>query len=132
MSMTDPIADMLTRIRNANCAGHEKADIPASKLKSEIIRLLKEEGYIRTYRFIDDGKQGNIRVYFKPHTKGEKTINGLRRVSRPGLRLYVAKDKLPRVLGGLGTAVISTSKGILSDRQARKNGVGGEHLLSIW
>jgi small subunit ribosomal protein S8 len=132
MSMTDPIADMLTRIRNANRANHEKVDIPASKLKQELIRLFKEEGYIRTYKYLETEGHGVIRVYFKPRTKTERVINGLSRISKPGLRVYIGKDEIPRVLGGLGVAVLSTSKGILSDHQARKEGVGGEHMLSIW
>ena len=130
--MTDPIADLLTRIRNANRAGHEKVDIPSSKLKLEILRLFKDEGYIRHFRSVADARQGMVRVYFKPTGKEERVISGLRRVSVPGLRVYVGFDELPRVLGGMGTAVISTSRGILTDRQARKAKVGGEHLCDIW
>jgi len=132
MNNQDPIADMLTRIRNANRANHDKVDIPASKLKQEVIKLLKEEGYIRTYKYLEAEGHGVIRVYFKPRTKTERVINGLSRISRPGLRVYAGKDDIPRVMGGLGVAVLSTSKGVMSDRQARKAGVGGEHMLSIW
>ncbi len=132
MSMTDPIADMLTRIRNANRAKREKVDIPASKLKQQIIGALKEEGYIRTYNYLEAEGRCVIRVYFKPRTTTERVLNGLSRISKPGLRVYAGKDAIPRVLGGLGVAVLSTSKGILSDHQARKQGVGGEHMLSIW
>lgn len=132
MSMTDPIADLLTRIRNANSAGQEKCDIPSSKLKMEIVRVFKEEGYIRHYRFLADDKQGLIRVYFKSAGKEDRTITNLKRISMPGLRVYVAKEEVPRVLGGLGTALISTSKGIMTDAKARKAKVGGEHLCNIW
>src|SRR4051812_34178623 len=130
--MTDPIADLLTRIRNANSAGQEKVDIPASKLKTEIVRVFKDEGYIRHYRIIENENQGMIRVYFKAAGKEERVITNLKRISMPGLRVYVPKDKIPRVLGGLGTAVLSTSMGILTDAKARKAQVGGEHLCNIW
>lgn len=132
MSMTDPISDILTRIRNASGAGHEKVDVPASKLKKEVVKILKDEGYIRSFRTIEDDKQGTLRIYFKKAEGDEKVLNSLKRISRPGLRVYVPKDKLPRVLGGLGVAVISTSRGLMTDRQARKAGVGGEHLFNIW
>jgi small subunit ribosomal protein S8 len=132
MSMNDPIGDMLTRIRNALKAGHVKVDVPASKLKKAIVEILKSEGYIRSFRNIGEGKQGFIRLYFKKEEEVQKCITNLRRVSRPGLRVYVGKEKLPKVLGGLGTAVISTSRGLLTDRSARKAGVGGEHLFNIW
>jgi small subunit ribosomal protein S8 len=132
MSMNDPISDLLTRVRNANEAGHEKVDIPSSRLKQEIVRILKAEGYIKNFRYVEDDKQGSIRVYFKrPETK-EKIITNLRRISKPGLRVYVRKTEVPRVLGGMGTAVISTSKGLMTDKDARLKGLGGEHLFNIW
>jgi small subunit ribosomal protein S8 len=122
----------LTRVRNANEAGHEKVDIPSSRLKQEIVRILKAEGYIKNFRYVEDDKQGSIRVYFKrPETK-EKIITNLRRISKPGLRVYVRKTEVPRVLGGMGTAVISTSKGLMTDKDARLKGLGGEHLFNIW
>lgn len=132
--MTDPIADMLTRIRNANHARHEHVDIPASRVKEAIARILKEEGFIRDYERIEDGKQGILRVHLKYAPGREKTrvITGLKRVSRPGLRVYARKDKIPKVLGGLGVAIVSTSQGILTDREARRRGVGGEVLCYIW
>jgi small subunit ribosomal protein S8 len=132
MSMTDPIADLLTRIRNASRAGHEKVDIPASRLKLEIIRLIKDEGYIRHYKILENRKQGTFRIYFKTSGKEEKTITGLKRISMPGLRVYVSRDRLPRVLGGMGVAILSTPKGVMTDAQARKAKVGGEHLCNIW
>lgn len=132
MSMNDPISDLLTRVRNANEAGHEKVDIPSSRLKQEIVRILKAEGYIKNFRYVENDKQGSIRVYFKrPETK-EKIITNLRRISKPGLRVYVRKTEVPRVLGGMGTAVISTSKGLMTDKDARLKGLGGEHLFNIW
>ncbi|MES2201562.1 MAG: 30S ribosomal protein S8 [candidate division FCPU426 bacterium] len=132
MSMNDPISDLLTRVRNANDAGHEKVDIPSSRLKQEIVRILKAEGYIKNFRYVADDKQGTLRVYFKrPDTK-EKVITNLTRISKPGLRVYVRKAAVPRVLGGMGTAVISTPKGLMCDREARMAGLGGEHLFNIW
>src|SRR5260221_171283 len=132
MSMNDPISDLLTRVRNANDAGHEKVDIPSSRLKQEIVRILKAEGYIKNFRFVENEKQGTLRVYFKrPETK-EMVITNMRRISKPGLRVYVRKTEVPRVLGGMGTAVISTSKGLMTDKDARLNGLGGEHLFNIW
>jgi len=132
MSMTDPIADMLTRIRNANMVGHERVEIPASKIKEQIARILYEQGYIRNYRFIEDGKQGILRVYLKYGENKEKVITQLKRISKPGRRVYVDKDKLPRVLGGLGIAILSTSQGIMTSAQSRKAGVGGEVLCYVW
>jgi len=132
MSMTDPIADMLTRIRNANTVYRDRVDVPGSKIKRAIAELLKEEGYIQDYRWIDDDKQGVIRLYLKYGPDRERVISGLRRISKPGLRVYAAKDELPKVLGGLGIAVISTSKGVLSDRRARREGVGGEVVCYVW
>lgn len=132
MSMTDPIADMLTRIRNSSNAGHEKVDIPASKIKMEILRILKDEGYIRNYKIMEDKRQGLVRVYFKVLASRERVITDVKRISRPGLRVYVSKDQIPKVLGGLGVAILSTSKGLMADRRARKEGVGGEYVCSIW
>lgn len=130
--MTDPIADMLTRIRNANSAKHDSVDIPASKIKKEIARILLDEGFIKGFDVIDDGKQGIIRVDLKYGKNGEKTISGIKRISKPGLKVYAKSDELPRVLGGLGIAIVSTSKGIMTDRQARKENVGGEVICYIW
>lgn len=132
MVMTDPIADMLTRIRNANSAGHSVLEAPASKQKTEILNLLKEEGYIKGYEYLENKNHGIVRVQLKYGPNGEKVIHGLKRISKPGLRVYSKREELPRVLGGLGTAVISTSKGIMSDREARKQGHGGEVLCYIW
>ena len=129
MSMNDPISDLLTRVRNASKARHEKVAIPASKLKQEIVKILKAEGYIKNYRLIEAQGRPGVRVYFK---KEEKVINDLKRISKPGLRVYVGKREIPAVLGGLGTAVISTPRGLLTDRAARELGVGGEHLFNIW
>ncbi|HEX6972432.1 MAG TPA: 30S ribosomal protein S8 [Limnochordia bacterium] len=132
MVMTDPIADMLTRIRNATLARHDSVDIPASRMKREIARVFKEEGFIRDYKVIDDGKQGIVRVYLKYTAQREKAITGIKRISKPGLRVYAKRDAIPRVLGGLGVAVLSTSHGVMSDRQARKEGVGGEVICYVW
>ncbi len=132
MVMTDPIADMLTRIRNANVVGHDKLEIPASKMKTEIADILKREGFIRNYEVSEDNKQGILRIYLKYGANDEKVITGLKRISKPGLRVYAKADEVPRVLNGLGTAVISTSKGVLSDREARSQAVGGEVLAYIW
>jgi len=129
--MTDPIADMLTRIRNAGQAGHRWADMPPSKLKVEIAKLLKKQHYIFDYKVLDDGRNGVLRVYLKYH-EGEPVIRHMERVSRPGRREYVGKDDLPRVRNGLGMAIISTSHGILSDHAARKEGVGGEVMALVW
>ena len=132
MSMTDPVGDMLTMIRNACIARHGKVDIPASKLKREMVRILVEEGFVKNYAYIEDSKQGILRLYMKYGPKGESIIKGIRRVSRPGRRRYVGKDEIPRVLNGLGVAIISTSKGIFPDRDARKINVGGEVLCYVW
>jgi small subunit ribosomal protein S8 len=123
---------MLTRIRNANIVGHERVEIPASKLKEQIARILYEEGYIRNYRFIEDGKQGILRLYLKYGENNEKVITQLKRISKPGRRVYVGQGKLPRVLGGLGIAILSTSQGIMTASQCRKSGVGGELLCHVW
>lgn len=130
--MTDPIADFLTRIRNANMAYHEKVEVPASRVKRAMAEILKNEGYIKDYEYIEDGKQGILRIYLKYGPNKERVITGLKRISRPGLRIYAKKDQLPRVLGGLGIAVISTSKGIMTDKQARREGLGGEVICYIW
>ncbi len=131
MVVTDPIADMLTRIRNANIARIKQVEVPASKIKKELARLLKEEGYIQDYEFIEDNKQGILRLQLKFNGK-ERIITGLKRISKPGLRVYVEKDQIPRVLGGLGIAILSTSKGIMTDKLARQMGIGGEVLCFIW
>ena len=134
MQITDPIADMLTRIRNANDAKHDTVDVPASNMKKAIAQILLEEGYIKNFQLIDDGTQGVIRITLKYGAgKGkEKVISGLRRVSKPGLRIYAGADELPRVLKGLGIAIISTSKGIMTDKKARAAHVGGEVLAFVW
>ncbi len=132
MQITDPIADMLTRIRNANSSKHESVNVPASKLKVEIARILNEEGYINGYEVIDDGLQGVIKITLKYAANKQKVITGLKRVSKPGLRVYAGKDELPRVLRGLGIAIISTSKGIMTDKEARKLNIGGEVLAFVW
>lgn len=129
--VTDPIGDMLTRIRNAGRARHEKTVIPASKLKRAIVQVLKDEGYIKDFVVHEDGKQGEITVFLK-YENGENVIRSIKRVSRPGLRRYVPKDEIPRVLNGLGIAILSTSKGVLVDREARKAGVGGELLCTVY
>lgn len=132
MQITDPIADMLTRIRNAGSARHETVDIPNSKMKKAIAEILLEEGYIKSFQLIDDGTQGAIRVTLKYLPGKEKAIQGLRRVSKPGLRVYAGADELPQVLRGLGIAIISTSKGIMTDKKARAQHVGGEVLAFVW
>jgi len=132
MQCTDPIADMLTRIRNANTERHEKVNIPASNMKKAIANILLKEGYIKNVESVDDGGQGMIRVTMKYGPDKQKVLTGLKRVSKPGLRVYAAKDELPRVLKGLGIAIISTSKGIMTDKEARQNNVGGEVLAFIW
>ena len=132
MVMTDPIADMLTRIRNANHAKHEFVDIPASRIKKEIANILLEEGYIKGFDVIDDGKQGIIRVELKYQQNKERVITGIKRISKPGLRVFVGKEDTPRVLGGLGIAILSTSKGIVTDKKARIQGVGGEVICYVW
>lgn len=132
MVMTDPIADMLTRIRNASSVNHEQVDVPASRMKQELARIFKEEGYIRDYKVIQDGNKPILRIFLKQGPGKTRVISGIRRISKPGLRVYAGKDEIPRVLGGLGVAVLSTSKGVLSDRQARKEGVGGEVICYVW
>ena len=132
MTMTDPIADMLTRIRNANMVKHETVDVPASNMKKELARILLEEGFIRGYDVIEDGKQGIIRIQLKYGQTGERVISGLKRISKPGMRVYAAKNEVPRVLNGLGISIISTSKGVITDRQARKENVGGEVICYVW
>ena len=132
MNVTDPVADMLTRIRNANSARHETVDIPSSNLKKSIAEILNEEGYIKGYQIIDDGKQGIIKITLKYGANKEKVLSGLKRVSKPGLRVYASRDELPKVLKGLGIAIISTSKGIMTDKKARALNVGGEVLAFIW
>lgn len=132
MGMTDPIADMLTRLRNANSVLHDKVEIPGSNIKRAIADVLKEEGFIKDYNFTKDSKQGVITIKLKYGANDEHVITGLKRISRPGLRAYVNKDQIPRVLGGLGIAIISTSKGIMSDKKARSAGVGGEVLAYVW
>ena len=132
MQITDPIADMLTRIRNAGSARHETVDVPNSKMKKAIAEILLEEGYIKSFQLIDDGTQGVIRITLKYLPGKEKAIQGLRRVSKPGLRVYAGADELPQVLRGLGIAIISTSKGIMTDKAARAEHVGGEVLAFVW
>ena len=132
MSMTDPIADMLTRIRNACNAKHSRVDVPASKLKREVARVLAESRFIDNFAFIEDGKQGILRLYLRYDQNDNSIIRGLERVSKPGLRQYAGKADIPRVLRGLGIAIISTSKGVMTDKEARMNGVGGEILCSVW
>ena len=132
MQITDPIADMLTRIRNANSSKHESVLVPSSKMKVAIAKVLDDEGYINGYEVIDDGKQGVIKINLKYGANKTKVISGLQRVSKPGLRVYANKEEMPRVLRGLGIAIVSTSKGIMTDKEARKNNVGGEVLAFIW
>ena len=131
MYLTDPIADMLTRIRNANAVMHEKVDIPHSTLKDKIAEILKEEGYIANYKVVTDGNKKSIRVYLKYDGK-DRIIKGIKRISKPGLRVYAKADELPRVLNGLGIAIVSTSNGVVTDKVARKNNTGGEVLAYIW
>ena len=132
MQITDPVADMLTRIRNANSAKHETVDVPASNLKKAIAQILLDEGYIKSFQIVEDGTQCIIRITLKYLAGKEKVISGLRRVSKPGLRVYAGADELPRVLKGLGIAIISTSKGVMTDKAARANHVGGEVLAFVW
>ena len=132
MQITDPVADMLTRIRNANSAKHDTVDVPASNLKKAIAQILLDEGYIKSFQVVEDGTQGVIRIALKYLPGKEKVITGLRRVSKPGLRVYAGADELPRVLKGLGIAIISTSKGVMTDKKARANHVGGEVLAFVW
>jgi small subunit ribosomal protein S8 len=130
--VTDPIADFLTRIRNANQVYKDSLEIPASKMKQSMAEILKAEGYIKHYEYIKDGKQGVIRLFMKYGPNRQKVLTGLKRISKPGLRVYVRKDEIPRVLGGLGVAILSTSKGLMTDKQARKEGLGGEVIFYIW
>ena len=132
MHITDPVADMLTRIRNANSAKHDTVDVPASNMKKAIAQILLEEGYIKNFQLIDDGTQGVIRVTLKYGPGKEKVISGLRRVSKPGLRVYAGAEELPKVLRGLGIAIVSTSKGVMTDKKARQAHVGGEVLAFVW
>ena len=131
MNITDPIADMLTRIRNSNAQRHETVDVPSSKLKKSIAEILLDEGFIKSFEEIEDNSQGIIRITLK-YVNKQKVISGLKRISKPGLRVYANKEELPRVLGGLGIALISTSKGIMTDKKARQEGIGGEVLAYIW
>jgi small subunit ribosomal protein S8 len=132
MVMTDPIADMLTRIRNANIVRHETVDVPASNTKKAIAEILLQEGFVKNFEVIEDGKQGIIRLELKYGKNKERVITGLKRISKPGLRVYAKKDEIPKVLGGLGMAVLSTSQGIITDKKARLQGTGGEVLCYIW
>jgi small subunit ribosomal protein S8 len=132
MTMTDPIADMLTRIRNANMVKHEKLELPSSKMKVEIADILKREGFVKDYEVIEDNKQGVLRIFLKYGQNEEKVITGIKRISKPGLRVYAKANEVPRVLNGLGIAVVSTSKGVLSDKEARSQAVGGEVLAYVW
>ena len=132
MVMTDPIADMLTRIRNANMVRHEKLEVPASKIKKEIAELLKREGFIRDVEYIEDNKQGILRIFLKYGVNNERVITGLKRISKPGLRVYAKADEVPRVLNGLGIAILSTSKGVVTDKEARQTQTGGEILAYVW
>ena len=132
MQITDAIADMLTRVRNASTAKHESVDIPASNMKKDIARILLDEGYVKNVEFIEDGKQGIIRLTLNYTAGKQNVISGIKSISKPGLRVYADRDKLPKVLGGLGVAVISTSKGVMTDKKARAEGIGGEVLAFIW
>jgi small subunit ribosomal protein S8 len=132
MSMTDPIADFLTRIRNANMVRHDSVEVPASKIKKNIAEILKREGFIRDVEYVDDDKQGVIRVFLKYGKDNERVISGLKRISKPGLRSYVKSDSIPKVLNGLGIAIISTSEGVITDKEARAKKIGGEVLAYIW
>ena len=132
MSMSDPIADFLTRIRNANLAQHESVEVPASKMKKDIAEILKNEGFIRDVEYVDDNKQGIIRVFLKYGQDGQRVISGLKRISKPGLRSYVKADAVPKVLNGLGIAIISTSEGVVTDKVARAKNIGGEVIAYVW
>ncbi|AMX00485.1 30S ribosomal protein S8 [Rummeliibacillus sp. G93] len=132
MTMTDPIADMLTRIRNANMVRHEKLELPASNIKKEIAEILKREGFVRDVEYVEDDKQGIIRIFLKYGQNNERVITGLKRISKPGLRVYAKTDEVPKVLNGLGIALVSTSQGLLTDKEARAKKVGGEVLAYVW
>jgi small subunit ribosomal protein S8 len=132
MVMTDPISDLLTRIRNANMVRHEKLEVPASNIKKEIAEILKREGFVRDVEYIEDNKQGIIRIFLKYGSSNERVITGLKRISKPGLRVYAKADEVPRVLNGLGIALVSTSQGVLTDKEARAKKVGGEVLAYVW
>ncbi len=132
MAVTDPIADMLTRIRNANTAYQKQVDIPASKMKEQIAKVLKKEGFIKEYQVINTGVQGVIRVFMKYGSTKERVITGIKRISKPGLRVYVGKDEVPKIFGGLGTVIVTTPKGVMTGKQAKKTGVGGEVLAYVW
>lgn len=132
MSMTDPIADMLTRIRNAIIASYNTVDIPSSRLKIDIAKVLKSEGFIKNFKIISDRKQGIMRIFLKYDEKGESILAGLKRVSKPGCRVYTKGDRIPQVLNGYGINILSTSKGVMTDAQARKSGIGGEIICSVW
>ena len=132
MTVTDPVADLLTRIRNANSANHDNVEVPASKLSVEILRILRDEGFIKNYEMVRDSKFPSAKIALKYGPKQEKVISDLKRVSKPGLRVYAKRDRVPRVLRGLGVAIISTSRGVMTDREARKLGVGGEVLCYVW
>ena len=132
MAMTDPIADFLTRIRNANMVKHESVEVPASKMKRDIAEILKNEGFIRDVEYIDDDKQGIIRVFLKYGKNNERVISGLRRISKPGLRSYVKADAVPKVLNGLGIAILATSEGVMTDKDARAKKIGGEVIAYVW
>ncbi len=132
MTMSDPIADMLTRVRNANMVRHEKLELPASNIKKEIAEILKKEGFVKSVEYIEDDKQGVIRMFLKYGQNNERVITGLKRISKPGLRVYAKADELPKVLNGLGIALVSTSEGVLTDNDARQRGIGGEVLAYIW
>ena len=132
MSMSDPIADFLTRIRNANMAQHESVEVPASKMKNDIAEILKNEGFVRDVEYVDDNKQGIIRVFLKYGNDGQRVISGLKRISKPGLRSYVKADAVPKVLNGLGIAIISTSEGVVTDKVARAKKIGGEVIAYVW
>lgn len=131
MTMTDPIADLLTRIRNANMVKHESLEVPASNIKKQIVEILKEEGFVKDVEYIEDNKQGIIKIFLK-YSKGERVIKGIKRISKPGLRVYAKAEELPKVLNGLGIAIVSTSNGVVTDKVARKNNTGGEVLAYIW
>lgn len=132
MVVSDPIADLLTRIRNATMVNHDRIEVPGSKMKKSIVQILKDEGFVRDFEWVDNGHQGFIRVFLKYGPNKTKVISGLRRISRPGLRVYAKKDQVPKVLGGLGVAILSTSRGLMTDKKARQEAVGGEVLCYIW